>query len=117
MGRHCTAVRVFNRGAKMNCEKLLKVKLKAMPQPYLHIAIVELAEKSEDAYEVGYAVFIWDTREVVASGKQIINRHAYYDLFAYPYMGKKPEDSHKTLHGGDSEVNRAIEEYWKANSK
>jgi hypothetical protein len=72
------------------------------PAGFLHCAVVEYATSRDDLPLLGYVIYVWDTREVVASGKARIKGATHGH--AESAVGKTAKDSHEQLKGSGDVV-------------
>lgn len=96
-----------------NIQKILKTKTK--PEPWLHIGFVSAhhAQGKERINGMSWAIYIWDTRQVLESGwiaTKDLNLDKYFRGFDHALDNKQP------LVGADSEDARnvSIRQNWRA---
>lgn len=98
----------YNEQAKKYLERLLKTKIAVEPQPWLHVAVKTMSNRNPWC---GYAIYVWDTREIQKGG-EYRSRTAKFtkDMFTIAKSGmSRALDNREPLKGGRKDANEFFE--------
>lgn len=97
----------YNEAIKKHIEKVLKTKIKAEPQPWLHIAVKTVSKRNPWA---GFVIYVWDTREVQKGGeyRSKTGKFETSNFTGVPGL-RRARDNRQPLKGGKGDVNKFFE--------
>lgn len=78
-----------------------RVKAKTNPEPWMHICLVSrrVGKTAEKKFEYVWAIYVWDTRQVIESG---VAERSQIDFETLLRAHRGALDNHQRLQGADS---------------